>query len=49
MLSVLGTIAHKVGHTWFVLHETLHKIFGVYYYVEMVRIEYHSHMPEITC
>ena len=34
---------HKVAKTWFDLHEILHiTLFGIYYCVEMVRIEYHS-------
>ena len=48
-LSVFGTFTHKVVQTWFVLHETLHyTFFGIYYCVEIVRIENNSHMLEIT-
>jgi hypothetical protein len=40
---------HKVPQTLFVLHETWHtQLFGLYYCVEMVRIEKHSHMLENT-
>ena len=40
----------KVAQTWFVLRETWHTtLFGIYYCVEVVRIENHSHMLEITC
>ena len=50
ILSVFGTFRHKVAQTWFVLHETWQKtLFGIYYCVEMVRIENHSNMLEITC
>ena len=49
-LSVFGTFAHIVAQTWFVLHETWHTtLFGIYYCVEVVRIENHSHILEITC
>ena len=49
-LSVFDTFAHKVAQTWFVLHETWHRtLFGIYYCVEVVRIENHSHMLEIMC
>ena len=49
-LSVFGTFADKVAQTWFVLHETKHTtLFGIYYCVEVVRIENHSHVLEITC
>ena len=49
-LSVFGTFAHKVAQTWLVLHETWHKtLFGIYYCVELVRIENYSHMLEIKC
>ena len=45
-----GTFADKVAQTWFFLHETWHiTLFGIYYCVEVVRIENHSHMLEITC
>ena len=47
---VFGTFAHKEAQTWFVLYETGHTTpFGIYYCVEMVRIENPSHMLEITC
>ena len=49
-LSVFGTFAHKVAQTWFVLHETWQTtLFGIYYCVEVVKIESHNHMLEITC
>ena len=49
-LSFLGTFAHKVDQTWFVLHETWHTtLFSIYYFFELVKIENHSHMLEITC
>ena len=49
-LSIFGTFSHKVDQTWFVLHETWHTtLFGIYYFVEVVRIENHRHMLEITC
>ena len=49
-LSVFGTFAHKIAQTWFVLHEIWHTtLFGIYYCVEVIRIENHSHMQEITC
>ena len=48
-LSVFGTFAHKVGQTWFVLHETWQTtLFGIYYCVQVVKIENHNHMLEIT-
>ena len=38
---------HKLTQTWYDLHETWNtKIFGVYYCVEMIRIENHSDMLE---
>ena len=50
VLSSFGTFAPKVAETLFVLHETRHTIlFGIYYCVEVFRIENHSHMLEITC
>ena len=50
ILSFLGTIVHKVPKTWIVLHETRHTTpFGIYYCVEVVWIENHSHMLKITC
>ena len=49
-LSVFGTFAHKVAQTWFVLHETWHTtLFGIYYCVEVVRIDNHSRLLEILC
>ena len=48
-LSFFGTFAHKVAQTWFVLYETWHTtLFGIYYCVEVVIIENHSHMLEFT-
>ena len=45
-----GSFAHKVAQTWFVFGETWHTILlGIYYRVEMVRIENESHMLDITC
>ena len=50
LLSLFGIFVHKVAHTWFVLHETLHTIlFGMNYCVEVVRNENDSNMIEITC
>ena len=50
MLSCFGNIAHKVAQTWFVLHETWYiTLFGIYYCVEVLRVENNSHMLEITC
>ena len=49
-LIVFGTFAHKVAHTWFVLHETWHTtLVAIYYCVEVARILNHSHMLEIMC
>ena len=49
-LSFLGTFAHNVAQTWFVLHETWQTtLFNVYYCVEVVRIENNNHMLNITC
>ena len=49
-LSLFGTFAHKVVQTWFVLHKTWYTtVFGIYNYVEVVRMENLSHMQEITC
>ena len=46
--SFFGTFDHKVALTWFILHETWHRtLFGIYYFVEVVRFENHSHMLEI--
>ena len=48
--SFFGTFAHKVAQTLFFLHEIWHTtLFGIYYYVAVVRIEKRSHMLEITC
>ena len=48
-VSFFGTFAHKVVQAWFILHETWHNtLFGLYCYVEMVGIENHIHMLEIT-
>ena len=45
-----GTLMHKVAQTWLVLHETWKStLFGIYYCVEVVRIENNSHILEITC
>ena len=47
--KVLGTFAHKVAQTLFVLHETLHTtLFGIYYCVGMVCIINYSHILNIT-
>ena len=49
-LSFFGTFADKVAQTWYVLHETWHTtLFCIYHYVEVVRIENHTHMLELTC
>ena len=49
-LSVFGTYMHKVAQNWFVLHESWHRtLFGIYYCVEVVRIENHSHVLQTTC
>ena len=49
-LNFFNTFAHKVAQTWFILHETSHTtLFGIYYCVEVIRIENHSRMLEITC
>ena len=48
-LNVFGTFALKVAQTWFVLHETWHTtLFGIYFFVEVIRNENHSHTLEIT-
>ena len=48
-LRVLGTFSHKMAQNWFVCYETRHTtLFGICYWVEMVRIENNSHMLEIT-
>ena len=50
ILSVFGTFVHNVAQTWFVLHETYQTtLFRICYCVEVVRIENHYHMLEITC
>ena len=50
ILCVFATFAHKVARTWFVLHDTWHTtLFGIYYFVEVVSIENHSHLLQITC
>ena len=49
-LNVFCTFSHKVVQTYFVWHETWHTtLFGIYYCVEIVRIDKNSHMHEITC
>ena len=49
-LSDFGTLSRKVVQTWFVGQNTSHTtLFGIYCYVEMVRIENNNHMFEITC
>ena len=49
-LNVFFNFAGKVAQTCFVMHETWHKkLLGIYYFVEVVRIENHSDMLEITC
>ena len=49
-INFFGTFAHKVAQTWFVLHETWHStLFGIYYCVEVVKIENNSYILEITC
>ena len=48
--SVFGDFTHKVAQSWFVFHATQHTtLFGIYYCVEVVRIENHSHVLEIKC
>ena len=48
-LCFFGTFAHKAAKTWCVFHETWHTtLFGINYFVEVLRIENHSHMLEIT-
>ena len=45
-----GTFLHKVVKTCFVLHATWHTtLFGIYYCVEMVKIEINSDMLNIRC
>ena len=49
-LSFFGTFANKIAQTWFVLHKILQtSLFGIYYYVEVVRSENHNYMIENTC
>ena len=49
-LRFFGSFAHKVSQTLIVLHEIWHTIlFGIYYFVEVVTIENHSHMLQIKC
>ena len=49
-MSFFATVGHKVAQTWFVLHATWYiTVFGLHYYVEVVRKENHSQMLEITC
>ena len=49
-LRVFGTFGYKVAQTWFILQESWHtKLFGIYYCVDVFRIETHSHILEITC
>ena len=48
-LWFFGTFMHNVAQKWLILHETWHAIvFGIYYCVEVVRIENHSHMLKST-
>ena len=51
-MRFLAFFAHSgltVAKTWFVFHETWHTtLFGIYYLFEVVRIENHCHMLEIT-
>ena len=47
--AFFGIFAHEVVQTSFVLDETLHTtLFGIYYCVEVVRIENNSHILEVT-
>ena len=49
-LSAFGTFSHKLVQTWFVWPETWHTtLFGIYYCVEIIRIQNNSHIFEITC
>ena len=49
-LCVFGTFAHQVAQSWFVLLETWHTtLFGMYYCIEVVRIENHNQMLESMC
>ena len=44
-----GIFANKVAQNWFVLQETWHiTLFSICDCVEVVKIENHSHMLEIT-
>ena len=46
----MGTFAHKVAQTWFVLRETWHSTqFQIYYCVEVVWIANNMYMLQITC
>ena len=48
-LSFFGTFAHKAVQTWFNFHKTWKTtLFGIYYCVEVVKLENHTHMLEIT-
>ena len=48
-LCFFGTFAHKAVQTWFNLHETWQTTqFGIYYFVEVVKIENHTPMLELT-
>ena len=48
-LCFFCTFAHNVGQSWYVLPETWHTtLFDTYYCVEVVRMENHNHMLEIT-
>ena len=49
-LIVFGTFSHKLVQTRFVCKETWHTtLFGIFYCVELGRIENNTHMFEITC
>ena len=49
-LSVFGTFARNVAQTCFDLNEYWQKsLLGTNYCVEVVRIENHCHILEITC
>ena len=42
--------SHKVVKIWFVLLETWHTtLFGIYYCVDMIKIENNAHIPKIMC
>ena len=50
LLKLFGSYSLKVIQTWFVSHKPWHTIlFGVNYFVEMVRIEKNSYMLKIMC